>query len=111
MATSTIRIAVTSEDRERLEPLVRDFAGDDHSAFLSAALPVMESLARAERLRELQARNAERTTTATATATAGQDDDSLLAAIQRSYKSGHADADDESMNHVPAKTPTTRPAR
>jgi len=43
---------------------------------------VMESLARAERLRELQARNAERA------AAAGQDYESLLADIRRAYKGG-----------------------
>jgi hypothetical protein len=42
----------------------------------------MESLARAERLRELQARNAERA------AATGQDYESLLADIRRAYKSG-----------------------
>jgi hypothetical protein len=47
-----------------------------------ATLPVMESLARAERLRELQARNAERA------AEAGQDYESLLAEIRRAYKGG-----------------------
>jgi hypothetical protein len=40
----------------------------------------MESIARAERLRELQARNAERA------AAAGYDYSSLLEAIQASYK-------------------------
>jgi hypothetical protein len=42
----------------------------------------MESLARAERLRELQARNAERA------AAAGQDYESLRADIRRAYKGG-----------------------
>lgn len=42
----------------------------------------MESLARAERLRELQARNAERA------AVAGHDYQSLLAEIRQAYKSG-----------------------
>ena len=82
MATSTIGFAVADEDRERLERLVQHFGGGNRSAFLRAALPVMESLARAERLRELQARNAERT------AAAGQDYDTLLAAAQQSYKGG-----------------------
>ncbi len=45
----------------------------------AATLPVMESLARAERLREFQARNAERA------AAAGQDYESLLAEIRRTY--------------------------
>jgi Arc/MetJ-type ribon-helix-helix transcriptional regulator len=82
MTTSTIGFAVADEDRERLERLVQHFGGGNRSAFLRAALPVMESLARAERLRELQARNAERT------AAAGQDYDTLLSAIQESYKNG-----------------------
>jgi Arc/MetJ-type ribon-helix-helix transcriptional regulator len=82
MSTSTIGFAVADEDRERLERLVQHFGGGNRSAFLRAALPVMESLARAERLRELQARNAERT------AAAGQDYDTLLAAVQQSYKGG-----------------------
>jgi len=42
----------------------------------------MESLARAERLRELQARNAERV------AAAGHDYESLLAEIRQAYKGG-----------------------
>jgi hypothetical protein len=42
----------------------------------------MESLARAERLRELQARNAERA------AAARHDYESLLAEIRQAYKSG-----------------------
>jgi hypothetical protein len=42
----------------------------------------MESLARAERLRELQARNAERT------AATGHDYESLLAEIRQAYKGG-----------------------
>ena len=52
------------------------------TAYLRATLPVMESLARAERLRELQARNAERA------AAAGQDYESLLAEIRQAYKGG-----------------------
>jgi hypothetical protein len=43
---------------------------------------VMVSRARAERLRDLLARNAERA------AEAGQDDESLLVAIRRAYKDG-----------------------
>ena len=42
----------------------------------------MEALARAERLRELQARNAERA------AAAGHDYESLLAEIRQAYKGG-----------------------
>jgi Arc/MetJ-type ribon-helix-helix transcriptional regulator len=82
MATTTIGFAVADEDRDRLDRLVEHFGAGNRSAFLRAALPVMEALARADRLRELQARNAERA------AAAGLDRDSLLAAIQASYKTG-----------------------
>ena len=58
------------------------FGHGNRSAYLRATLPVMESLARAERLRELQDRNAERA------AAVGQDYQSLLADIRLAYKSG-----------------------
>jgi hypothetical protein len=80
MSTTTKGFAVADEDRDRLDRLVAHSGGGNRSAYLRATLPVMESLARAERLRELQARNAERT------ATAGHDHESLLEAIQASYK-------------------------
>src|SRR6266567_2599043 len=80
MPTSTVGFAVADEDQERLARLVEHFGGGNRSAYLRATLPVMESLARAERLRELQARNAERA------AAAGQDHESLLAEIRRAYK-------------------------
>lgn len=80
MATSTIGFAVADEDRERLDRLVEYFGGGNRSAYLRATLTVMESLARAERLRELQARNAERA------AAAGQDYESLLADVRQAYK-------------------------
>jgi len=80
MSTSTVGFAVADEDQERLARLVDHFGGGNRSAYLRATLPVMESLARAERLRELQARNAERA------AAAGQDYESLLAEIRRAYK-------------------------
>jgi len=82
MATSTVGFAVAEEDQERLARLVDHFGGGNRSAYLRATLPVMESLARAERLRELQARNAERA------AAAGQDYESLLAEIRQAYKGG-----------------------
>jgi reverse gyrase len=82
MSTSTVGFAVADEDRERLERLVEHFGGGNRSAYLRATLTVMESLARAERLCELQARNAERA------AAAGQDYESLLAEIRRAYKDG-----------------------
>jgi hypothetical protein len=56
--------------------------GGNRSAYLRATLTVMESLARAERLRDLQARNAERA------AAAGQDYETLLAEVRRAYKDG-----------------------
>jgi hypothetical protein len=82
MATSTVGFAVADEDRERLDRLVEYFGGGNRSAYLRATLTVMESLARAERLRDLQARNAERA------AAAGQDYESLLAEVRRAYKDG-----------------------
>ena len=84
MSTTTVGFAVADEDQERLARLVEHFGGGNRSAYLRATLPVMESLARAERLRELQARNAERA------AAAGQDYESLLAQIRRAYKGGAA---------------------
>jgi hypothetical protein len=82
MATTTVGFAVADEDQERLARLVEHFGGGNRSAYLRATLPVMESLARAERLRELQARNAERV------AAAGHDYDSLLTEIRQAYKGG-----------------------
>jgi len=82
MSTSTVGFAVADEDQERLARLVQQFGGGNRSAYLRATLPVMESLARAERLRELQARNAERA------AAAGQGYESLLADIRKAYKGG-----------------------
>ena len=82
MSTSTVGFAVADEDRDRLARLVDYFGGGNRSAYLRATLAVMESLARAERLRELQARNAERA------AAAGQDYEQLLAEVRRAYKDG-----------------------
>jgi hypothetical protein len=82
MGTTTIGFAVADEDRDRLDRLVQHFGAGNRSAFLRAALPVMEALARADRLRELQARNAERV------AEAGLDRAALLTAIKASYKRG-----------------------
>lgn len=82
MSTTTVGFAVADEDQERLARLVEHFGGGNRSAYLRATLPVMESLARAERLRDLQARNAERA------AAAGQDYESLLAEIRQAYKGG-----------------------
>jgi hypothetical protein len=80
MTTSTVGFAVADEDQERLARLVEHFGGGNRSAYLRATLPVMESLARAERLRDLQAQNAERT------AAAGHDYESLLTEIRQAYK-------------------------
>jgi Arc/MetJ-type ribon-helix-helix transcriptional regulator len=82
VATTTVGFAVADEDQERLARLVEHFGGGNRSAYLRATLSVMESLARAERLRELQAANAERA------AEAGQDVESLTARIRSAYKSG-----------------------
>jgi hypothetical protein len=82
MSTSTVGFAVADEDQERLARLVERFGGGNRSAYLRATLPVMESLARAERLRELQARNAERA------AAEGKDYESLLVEIRQAYKGG-----------------------
>jgi Arc/MetJ-type ribon-helix-helix transcriptional regulator len=56
-ASHTIGFAVADEDRERLDRLVEHFGNGNRSAYLRATLKVMESLHRAERLRELQASN------------------------------------------------------
>jgi len=53
MTTTTVGFAVADEDQERLARLVEHFGGGNRSAYLRATLPVMEALARAERLREL----------------------------------------------------------
>ena len=57
MASQTIGFAISDEDRERLDRLVDYFGGGNRSAYLRATLKVMESLRRAERLRDLQAAN------------------------------------------------------
>jgi Arc/MetJ-type ribon-helix-helix transcriptional regulator len=57
MASQTIGFAISDEDRERLDRLVEHFGGGNRSAYLRATLKVMESLRRAERLREMQAAN------------------------------------------------------
>lgn len=80
MATTTVGFAVADEDQERLARLVEYFGAGNRSAYLRATLAVMESLARAERLRELQAESAERL--------AGENlsDGDLLEGIRRAYK-------------------------
>jgi hypothetical protein len=80
MATTTVGFAVADEDQERLARLVEHFGGGNRSAYLRATFSVMESLARAERLQELQADSAERL------AAAGIADDELLDGIRMAYK-------------------------
>jgi hypothetical protein len=57
MASQTVGFALADEDRERLDRLVEYFGGGNRSAYLRATFKVMESLRRAERLRDLQANN------------------------------------------------------
>jgi hypothetical protein len=57
MASQTIGFAISDEDRERLDRLVEHFGGGNRSAYLRATFKVMESLRRAERLRDLQTAN------------------------------------------------------
>ncbi|MBI3688626.1 MAG: hypothetical protein HY241_15070 [Actinobacteria bacterium] len=57
MASQTVGFAISDEDRERLDRLAEHFGGGNRSAYLRATLKVMESLRRAERLRELQVAN------------------------------------------------------
>ena len=54
MAAHTLGFAVADDDRERLDRLVARFGGGNRSAYLRATFKVMESLAIAEELRELQ---------------------------------------------------------
>jgi hypothetical protein len=57
VASQTVGFALADEDRERLDRLVEHFGGGNRSAYLRATFKVMESLRRAERLRDLQASN------------------------------------------------------
>jgi hypothetical protein len=57
MATMSIGFAVSEEDRARLDELVDYFGGGNRSAYLRATLKVMESIRRADILRDLQARS------------------------------------------------------
>jgi hypothetical protein len=58
MTTTTIGFAVAEEDRPLLERLVARFGNGNRSAYLRETLRVMESIAIAEELQELQDRNA-----------------------------------------------------
>jgi hypothetical protein len=80
MASQTVGFAVSDEDRERLDRLVEYFGGGNRSAYLRATLKVMESLRRAERLRELQAANHRRL------AERGVSSDDLPGLIREAYK-------------------------
>jgi hypothetical protein len=82
MPISIVGFAVADEDRERLARLVGLFRGRGPIGVPAATLPVMESLARAERLRDLQARNAGRA------AATGQDYEALQTGIRESYEDG-----------------------
>lgn len=56
MGAQTVGFSVADEDRERLDRLVDRFGRGNRSAYLRATFAVMESIDRAERLREVQAR-------------------------------------------------------
>lgn len=60
MSTTSIGFAVSDEDRERLDELVGYFGGGNRSAYLRATFTVMESIRRADILRELQSRSHQR---------------------------------------------------
>jgi Arc/MetJ-type ribon-helix-helix transcriptional regulator len=82
VASQTVGFAISDEDRERLDRLVEHFGGGNRSAYLRATLKVMESLRRAERLRELQAANHRRL------AERGISADDLPDLIREAYNSG-----------------------
>jgi ribosomal protein L15 len=60
MASKTVGFAIAEGDQGRLARLVDKYGGGNRSAFLRAAIAHMETLDRAERLRELQAYGAQR---------------------------------------------------
>jgi Arc/MetJ-type ribon-helix-helix transcriptional regulator len=93
MASQTIGFAISDEDRTRLDRLVEHFGGGNRSAYLRATLKVMESLRRAERLRELQAANHRRL------AERGVSAEDLPALIQQAYKE---QGGDEQGSEAPA---------
>jgi hypothetical protein len=80
MASQTIGFAVSDEDRERLDKLVEHFGAGNRSAYLRATFKVMESLRRAQQLRELQAANHRRL------AERGVSPDHLPDLIREAYK-------------------------
>ena len=58
MTTTTIGFAVSDEDRPLLDRLVARFGKGNRSEYLRETLRVVESIAIAEELQELQERNA-----------------------------------------------------
>jgi hypothetical protein len=58
VTTTTIGFAVSSEDRPLLDRLVARFGKGNRSEYLRETLKVMESIAIAEEIYELQERNA-----------------------------------------------------
>jgi Arc/MetJ-type ribon-helix-helix transcriptional regulator len=58
MTTTTIGFAVSDEDRPLLDRLVARFGKGNRSEYLRETLRVMEAIAIAEELQELQERNA-----------------------------------------------------
>ena len=54
MSAVTVGFSIGDDDQERLERLAKHFSGGNRSAFLRRSLDVMESLAIAERLQEIQ---------------------------------------------------------
>jgi predicted transcriptional regulator len=52
MGNSIIGLSMSDEDRARLDRLAERLSGGNRSAFLRASLAVMESIERANRLRE-----------------------------------------------------------
>jgi Arc/MetJ-type ribon-helix-helix transcriptional regulator len=60
MSTTTVGFAVADEDRPLLDRLVERFGNGNRSEYLRQTLRVMESIAIAEELQELQARSSDR---------------------------------------------------
>jgi hypothetical protein len=84
VASQTVGFALADEDRERLDRLVDHFGGGNRSAYLRATFKVMESLQRAERLRDLQTSNHRRL------AEQGIAPEELPELIRRAYKESQA---------------------
>jgi Arc/MetJ-type ribon-helix-helix transcriptional regulator len=54
LASVTVGFSIPEEEHERLERLVQHFSPGNRSAFLRLAMKRMETLQRAEKLRDLQ---------------------------------------------------------